>query len=182
MMSDVALDPATRVNTGRTVRGLVLTIALTWIGGAALAADVTVTRRVTLKGAPGATWALVGDYCGIANWDPGVARCEITVGTNNRPGAVRLLTLTDASTVAEDLVAYDAALQTYTYRILKSSLPVASYTAMISVFAAAGGGSIVEWTSTFAASPGSDEVVLRQTIEQIFDAGPAGIRAKDAGQ
>lgn len=83
--------------------------------------------------------------------------------------------------MAEDLVAHDAKLHTYTYKILKSALPVvSSYSATITVSPAPNGGSVVEWTSTFKAAPGTDTATARKTIAQIYDDGLANIRAKDA--
>lgn len=168
--------------TRRELLAVVVTLCVSWAGVVTVSADVTVTRRVTLRSSPQATWALVGDYCGIAQWDPGVARCEIASGTNNRAGAVRRLTLADGASMTEELLTYDTALRTYSYRIVTSPLPVASYTAMLSVFAAPNGGSIVEWTATFTANPGADEAALRRTVEQMFDDGLASVREKGAGR
>jgi mxaD protein len=115
-----------------------------------------VKRSVTLTGSPETIWSLIGDFCTIENWDPGVTQCEIASGINNRAGAVRVLTLDDGSTMAEELVAYDGPRRTYSYTIVRSALPVVAYVATITVLPGEKGSSIVEWTSTFQAAPGTD--------------------------
>ena len=146
------------------------------------AEGLSVKRSVTLEGSPEATWSLIGDYCGIEKWDPGVAKCEIASGTNNRPGAVRLLTLGDGSTMTEELVRHESGLRTYSYRILRSLLPVVAYEATITVLPASRGGSVVEWESTFKAAPGTSDEAARKTIEAIYDDGLASLRAKEAAR
>jgi mxaD protein len=161
---------------------LVGAIAACWPGATAAAAELSVKKSVTLKGSPEATWSLMGDYCAIAKWDPGVTNCEITRGTNNRPGAVRTLTLEDGTTMTEELVKHDAKLRTYTYRILESALPVQSYLSTITVLPGSAGGSVVEWTGTFKAAPGTEDAAARSMIEEIYAAGLASLQAKETAK
>jgi len=142
------------------------------------AQELSVLKTQALSGSPAATWGIIADYCGIADWHPVVASCEIVSGTKNVVGAVRLLTLGDGATVREELTAYDAQARTYSYAILESPLPVASYTATITILAGLNGGSVVEWKSTFDAAPGADDATARTTIEGIYDAGFESLRAR----
>lgn len=142
----------------------------------AQALDVMKTQA--LAGSPAATWGILADYCGIADWHPVVASCEIVLGTNNMVGAVRVLTTGDGAVIREELTAYDPQARTYSYRILESPLPVASYSATITVLAGSNGGSVVEWKSTFDAAPGADAATARAAIEGIYDAGFESLRAR----
>jgi len=157
---------------------LVGTIALNLSIAVAIAADISVKKTADLKGAPEATWSLIGDFCSIQNWHPAVAKCEIVSGTNNRSGAVRVLTLKDGAKIREELVKHDAKARTYSYKILESPLPVASYASTISVLPGSTGGSVVEWKGTFKAAPGADDATARTTMEGIYDAGLASLQAK----
>ena len=157
---------------------LAATVALSLSGAAAQAAELSVKRTVTLEASPEATWATIGDFCSLPDWDPGVRKCEIVAGKNNRRGAVRRLTLEDGATLREELVAYDAARRAYSYTILDSPIPVVSYRATISVLPGAARGSVVEWTSTFKAAPGTDDATARKAIEEIYDAGLTSLKAK----
>jgi hypothetical protein len=74
----------------------------------------------------------------------------------------------------------DAPRRTYSYKILRSALPVVSYAATIAVLAGPTGGSVVEWTSTFKAAPGTDDAIGRTAMEEIYDAGLANLKAKEA--
>jgi mxaD protein len=156
------------------------TISLTMPAVVVVAGDLSVSKTVNLKGSPEATWSLIGDYCAIQDWHPAIAKCEIVSGTNNRAGAMRVLTLGDGATIREELIKHDARARTYSYKILESPLPVVSYTATITVFAGSNGGSVVEWKSTFKAGPNTDDATARTTIEGIYDAGLANLQAKDA--
>jgi len=99
------------------------TISLSLPAVVAVAADLDVKKNVDLKGSPEATWSLIGDYCAIQRWHPAVAKCDIVSGTNNRAGAVRILTLGTGATFREELVKHDAKAHTYSYKILESPLP-----------------------------------------------------------
>jgi Polyketide cyclase / dehydrase and lipid transport len=86
----------------RDTRRLIALLIACGLAGAGAAADIGVHRSVALTGSPEAIWSLIGDFCAIEKWDPGVTKCEISPGVNNRAGAVRVLTLDDGSTMAED--------------------------------------------------------------------------------
>jgi mxaD protein len=61
----------------------------------------------------------INDFDDLNEWRSVVAGPETTKrGDDNRPGAVRLLTLGDGGTIKEELMAYDDAGMSYTYKIL----------------------------------------------------------------
>jgi mxaD protein len=147
------------------------------------AGDLSVKRTLSLAASPEATWSIIADYCALEKWHPAIAKCEIVKGSSNQLGAVRALTLRDGGArVTEELTAYDAKKRTYSYKILEAPLPITSYVATLAVVAGAGGGSVVEWSSTFQAGPGADDAAARSIIEGIYDAGLASLKAMAAGQ
>jgi len=159
--------------------------ALVWtlVAAGAVAPDLSVKRTLTLPGSPEATWSVIADYCGVPKWSPAIAKCEITAGTANRPGAVRVLTLKDGGAlIREELTSYDSKKRSYSYKILESPLPIASYAATLAVSPGTAGGSVVEWSSTFQAAPGADDAAARAVVEGIYDAGLASLKAATAAK
>jgi hypothetical protein len=145
--------------------------SLSFIGLAALvlaspAFAVDVKKSAGVPASPDAAWKAIGDYCGIANWHPAIAKCEIS----KKDGATyRTLTLKGGGEVFEKQLGWDDAGRTYSYNIESSPLPVANYKATISV-APDGTGSTIVWTANFDAKGASDEKAA-ETIGGIFDAG-----------
>jgi hypothetical protein len=148
----------------------------------ALASDLSVKQTLSRPGSPEATWSMIADYCAIEKWHPVVAKCQVSSGTTNRPGAVRTLTLRDGASVTEELTSYDAKKRSYSYRILQSPLPITSYAATLTIVAGPGGGSVVDWSSTFKAAPGTEDAAARSVVEGIYDAGLASLKTMAAAQ
>lgn len=164
------------------VRLPVAAVVLSAVGAVAQAGDLSVKKTLSLPSSPGATWSMIADYCAIEKWHPAIAKCQISTGTTNRPGAVRMLTLRDGASVSEELTSYDAKKRSYSYKILESPLPIASYAATLTIVAGPGGGSIVEWSSTFKAAPGAEDAAARSVVEGIYDAGLANLKTMAAAQ
>ena len=153
-----------------------------WIIGAAgalaLAATpvyaLDVSKSQQTDAAPGAVWSAVGDFCGIADWHPAVAKCEASEeGGKTR----RTLTLAGGGgTLVEELVSRDDDKMQYTYRIVDGPLPVQNYESTISV-APSGDGSTISWTGHFDAKGASDDKA-EEVIGGIYDAGLKGIADK----
>jgi mxaD protein len=160
---------------------LVGTLSIAGVAAVATAADLSVKKTASFKGSPEATWSMIADYCGIQKWHPAIAKCDVVGGTANKVGAVRLLTLGAGGTVREELLKHDPKARVLTYRITESPLAIENYVATMTVLPGQGGGSIIEWTSTFKAAA-ADEAAMRSAIEGIYDAGLQSLQAKEAGQ
>ena len=121
--------------------------------GSALAAPpgpLNVTEKIEIKASPATVWAAIKDYDSLPSWHPGFAKDEIVKGTNNKPGAVRALTIKDGPTFTEELLAFSEKDHSYKYRIIESPLPLQDYVSSISLAPGKGGGTtVVTWGGDF---------------------------------
>lgn len=148
-----------------TVTVVLLTSAITSFAG-----NLTVTKEITVNASPETTWKMVGNFNHLDVWHPVVVASELTQGSSQSAGAVRLLTLGNGATITEKLVANNNALRSYTYAITKSPLPISDYVSTITVSAAQDGKSTVTWSSSFDSNGATDEEAIN-TIAGIYDAG-----------
>jgi len=147
---------------------LILLLAYGSSIGAAQALDVT--RSVTIKAPAEDVWDEVNDFDDLDGWHPAIAETEITKGENNQPDAQRLLTLGDGGTINEELLEYDDAGMSFTYKILKGVLPVKNYESTVMVEAAGANKSKATWTGTFDAR-GADDKTATETMAGVYQAG-----------
>jgi len=117
-----------------------------------------------------AVWQKVGDFCGIANWHPAVAKCDLSADKKERT-----LTLKGGGTIVERLVRWSDANHSYTYRIVSGPLPVADYESTLRVRAAkSGNGSVISWSGHYAAK-GASDADAKKAIDGVYDAGLKGL-------
>lgn len=142
------------------------------------AANLAVDEKVSINAPADKVWAKVQNFGDLGAFHPAVAKTEILSGTNNKTGAVRLLTLQDGGTVKETLTAYDAKAMTYSYVINESVLPVSHYAAKIMVKPTSATTSEVVWTANFARkdpsdtpAKGQDDQSATDTIHAVFQGG-----------
>jgi hypothetical protein len=121
--------------------------------------------KATSTSSADAVWAKVGDFCGIANWHPAVAKCELSHGKK-----IRTLSLKGGGTIVERLLKWDKKGTNYTYTIVSSPLPVTHYVSTISVVPD-GSGSDVIWTSKYRAKKGTSDADAQKVIDGIYKAG-----------
>ena len=113
-----------------------------------------------------AVWRKIGDFCGIANWHPAVAKCELSADKKGRT-----LTLKGGGTIVEHLVSWNDKTHSYTYKIVSSPLPVDNYVSTIHVAAAkSGSGSVIYWRGQYTAK-GASDADAKKAIDGIYAAG-----------
>lgn len=153
------------------------TIAMMLTGHIALsyAGDLSVSRSIVVNASPETTWKMIGDFNHLDVWHPVVVASDLTQGSQNQIGAIRLLTLADKSTITEKLVNYDTSDKTYSYRITQSQLPVQDYVGTITVSAANEGKAKITWSSTFDAKPGVADSDAVNGTAGIYEAGLTNI-------
>ena len=116
----------------------------------------------SVPAAPDELWARIGGFHTFSEWHPAIERQTADGGRE-----VRELHLVGGGTVVETLL--DERPQSYTYRIDESPLPVADYTATISL-EGSGDGSTVTWIADFVSDGATDEEACA-VIEGIFRSG-----------
>ena len=171
---------------GRTF--LLLLACLTY-AGQSLAhgpSRLKVEQSIVVKAPAAKVWALIGDFCSIEKWHPGVAKCEGTGG--NEVGATRVLTIKAEGNpqVAEELQKFDAAAMSYKYKITKTDmkiLPVTTYSSFLSVKDNGDGSATVEWRGGFYrghpnANPPADQNddAATKAVTGTYQAGLAHIK------
>lgn len=149
------------------------TAALCLAAAPAMALQAHVAKDTAASAA--AVWAAVGDFCGIANWHPAVAKCELSTKDGT---TYRTLTLKDGAKLLEKQTAFDAATMTYSYTIEEGPLPVANYKSTLKV-AAKGKGATIDWSGSFDAKGAPDTDAIK-TITGIYDGGVDALVAKSA--
>jgi mxaD protein len=133
---------------------------------------------VTINAPAPEVWDEVNDFDDLDEWHPAVAEAKIIKGgDDNKVGAQRLLTLGDGGTIKEELLAYDDAGMSYTYKILEGVLPVKNYESTISVESARDSESDVTWTGAFDAK-GADDKTATDTIGSVYQAGLDNLKKK----
>ena len=117
-----------------------------------------------------AVWKKVGDFCGIANWHPAIAKCDLSADKKERT-----LTLKGGGTIVERLVRWSDKDHSYTYKIISGPLPVADYESTLRVGAAkSGNGSVISWRGHYTAK-GASDADAKKAIDGVYDAGLKGL-------
>ena len=145
-----------------------------------------VEESVVVKAPAAKVWGLIGDFCSIQQWHPGVSKCAGQGG--NAEGATRVLTLKAAGgpQVTEELQKYDTAAMTYKYRITQTVmavLPVTTYSSFLSVKDNGDGTATVAWRGGFYrgfpnANPPKDQSdeAATKAVTGTYQAGLARIK------
>lgn len=111
-----------------------------------------------------AVWQKIGDFCGISQWHPAVAKCELSADKKDRT-----LSLKGGGTIVEHLVRWSDKMHSYTYKIVSGPLPVEHYESTIHV-SAAKSGSVISWRGHYSAK-GASDADAKKAIDGIYDAG-----------
>lgn len=103
-------------------------------------------RAVAAGPAPGAAWALLGDFCSLHRWVPSLSACRLVEGAAGRPGCVRHCAgpvnmaaaaaasgKEEAGWSRERLVAIDHAARWYSYEVVDSNKGFGRYRATVRV-------------------------------------------------
>jgi hypothetical protein len=113
-----------------------------------------------------AVWQKIGDFCGIANWHPAIAKCDLSADKKDRT-----LTLKGGGTIVEHLVRWSDKTHSYTYKIVSGPLPVDGYVSTLHVRAAkSGSGSVISWRGHYTAKGASDDDA-KKAIDGVYDSG-----------
>lgn len=163
-------------------------LALPLVALAAAAGPLKVTKTVEIKAPADKVWAVVKDFDSLNKWHPAFAADKIVKGTNNKPGAVRALTIKDGPTFTEELLSFDEAKHTYKYRIIESPLPLRDYVSSITLTESGKGTTIVTWVGDFLRKSASEtppeaesDKAALDLINGVYDAGLANLKKQVEG-
>ena len=160
-----------------SMRALGVGLLMAGSAAGALAATQSVTEEVELTASPSQTWAVVNDFQRWQAWHPAFASTEITKGTGNAKGTVRVLATKDGAKFIEELTAYDPAAHSYQYRIIESPLPISGYVSTIEVKKSSLGSRII-WSSNFTVNPGASDEAIKKTIAGVYRAGLDNLKTR----
>jgi len=124
---------------------------------AAAALELHVKKSVTIAAPADKVWDAVKDFNALNTWHPAVASDEIVSGTNNTPGAVRLLTLKGGGTIKEKLLEFDDTGHRYRYSIVEGVLPVSHYMSTLVITSLGDNKTLVTWSGRFKRKDLGDE-------------------------
>lgn len=134
--------------------------ALVSSAGASYALDSNVSRTSSLT--PAAVRTKIGDFCGVANFVPVIAKCELSGDKK-----LRTITLKGGGTVVEAEEGNDAT--GYGYTIVSSPLPVDNYHAKITIVDDPAGSKVI-WTGKYDAK-GVSDAEAKKVIDDIYEGG-----------
>jgi Polyketide cyclase / dehydrase and lipid transport. len=117
------------------------------VGFAVPASALEVTKSADISAPPAKVWSTIAEFCSIGDWHPAIAKCELSKQDGND---VRTLSLKGGGTIVEERLSRDDKAMDYTYKILKSPLPIDNYKSTIMVEPSSG-GSKVTWKGNFDA-------------------------------
>jgi len=130
--------------------------------------DMSLTLNVPAE----KVWSLIGGFDGLARWHPAVARSEqFSEGGKTR----RKLSLTGGGEIVEELERHDDKERAYSYRIIRSPLPVTGYHSELSVGDQGSQGCTIRWTSTFEPTAGAEQNATT-AIRGVYQAGFDGLK------
>ncbi len=144
---------------------------------------LTVTKTIDVKADVKKVWEATKDFDSLNKWHPGFSKDVIVKGSNNKPHAVRELTIKDGPSFTEELLSFNEVAHTYTYRIVESPLPITGYKSMFSVKPGKNGMTTVTWTGKFqrkntSANPpeAESDAGVTKLIEGVYDGGLANVK------
>jgi mxaD protein len=111
--------------------------------------QLKVVETVTINAPSDKVWAAVKDFDSLDKWHPAITKDEIVTGTNNKPGAVRALSIKDGPVIKEKLLSYNDAAHSYTYKFVDTPFPIKDYVSTLHVKANKDGTTLVRWSGTF---------------------------------
>ena len=168
--------------------------ALTCIAVQAWGADaneLSARQSIRINAPAEAVWAMVGNFNGSPRWLPLVERSEIVFGTNNRVGAIRLITRRDGTKVTERLLEHDPQAMRMAYTYIDGAVRASDYFPVLSVKDAGDGTSTVEWSARFKRlayavdppPPGQDDQTMTDFYNALYKSGLESLkRVIEGGQ
>lgn len=128
----------------------------------------------TFDHAARSVWRLLGAWDGLAAYAGGVVGCE---ADGNGAGAIRHVTLADATRFAERLVDIDAAAMTYGYEFVEApaGFPIVDYVARVTVAAIDEDQCRATWEGCFRPREGATDAEAVAFVRNAYEANLEGL-------
>jgi mxaD protein len=140
--------------------------------------ELSAKQSIRINATPEAVWAVLGDFNGTPRWLPLVTHSQIVFGTNNRVGAIRLVTRRNGTKVTERLLDRDPQNMRMAYTYVDGAVMATDYSPVLSVKDAGDGTSVVEWSARFKplaysgdAPSAEDERALSGFFDGVYKTG-----------
>jgi len=130
-----------------------------------------VTQKIEISAAPDKVWAEIGDFCGIKNWHPAIATCDLDTSGKH---PVRTLVTKDGAKLLEQEVSLNEKAHAYSYKIVESPLPVEKYHSTLKVLGLGDHKSEVIWSGEFSAKGAPAEA--DKIVSGIYSGGLEGLK------
>jgi hypothetical protein len=132
-----------------------------------------VMEKVEVRTTPDKAWAAIGDFCGIKDWHPEIASCDL-----KQDGKIleRTLTSVNGGTMVEKEMTRSEAARAYSYRILETIYPVENYVSTIRVLPVDHGRVSILWVGAF--KPVGPSADAEKAISGNYLSGLNALKAK----
>ena len=134
---------------------------------AASATDYEVKRTLVLSSPAAEVWHMIGDFCDIDDWHPGVKSCSLKVIDGS---LARVLATVDGDEIVQKRIGKEAGLS-YTYKTITSPLPIENITGTLSIERF--DKPEVSWSVRFS----SDDPTMEQTVIDELETGLSAIES-----
>lgn len=156
-----------------------LAIALTFLSAPIRASAQTDDRKmltymssIEVAAPPQKVWDSFKDFDRIHAWHPATENTVHVAGERNRALAVREFQLKGGGFVISELLSFNEQPRWFTYRILKTNLPLSNYWGQMWVEPGKSGGSVVHWQAHFQRpTNGGEDAATMGLVQTVFKAG-----------
>ncbi len=149
----------------KLIQTAMIAVACSAFAANAEAADYSVKRTLQMTQPMADVWRVVGGFCDIDDWHPGVVNCEEKVIDGKLH---RVLTTTGGDRFVEQRIAKEKGLS-YTYKTSDAPLAVDNFVATLSIEPF--NGAKVSWSASFS----SDDPAMEAEVVELIETGLAGI-------
>lgn len=108
-----------------------------------------ISTDLELAVSPATAWNIFKTFSQIHTWHPATENTVLLVGKDGEPLAVREFQIKGGGFVISELLEYNEAEMWFTYRIIKTDLPLKNYVGEMRAKDNGKGGSIVHWEGEF---------------------------------
>lgn len=135
-----------------------------------------VMRSVIIEAPIDEVWAVVRNFDGVVNWNPGVTAAHMESGSPTAVGSVRHLDIVDGTVFRETLLAHSDIDRLYAYDIVEGPLPCTDYVSVNRFIPITDGDlTLGIWSGEFNCDPADEQDLAAIVGDQIYRDGMRGL-------